>query len=449
MMLRFERRIFSSVLCLLIFIVPFCVVVAAGTNHNGRQLDETDNTPFPYNDLSTYSIRYQKCQSIKMFDDELAASQQSQTFSSPLATRHFVVFRMCPSNVCTLGCASETKPYGTYALPVEDYLSYTVNYQKQELEQSCAFCNAYCLQDDGQSYCTSGCSNSLCTNCASLCDDYNRYNTAIANGNAMIADAADFIQCQQISAQNDDVDEEEPNDEQNDSSYYIGPYCQTVDAKSSKHSVATTSSQVVIGVFSDANCYDPVYDVNVTDVLYGVQLSYHFLKHTSTAASATSNPLLCLSCLEGNRNQNDANDVDDVNEMCENIYQGAAKCESPTGLSEGFIQMNREGGENNEKTANQVENEFMACTFIDSIVLNSYTETGVINLSVPQDIVGRYVTPKQRKAFLLIFAFICLCIGLMVYYHRRIKDLQSGGTAAIAIAGGKRKALLIQKGEKS
>jgi hypothetical protein len=445
-MLPLEKRMFSTVLQLLVFIVSRSVSGHVRTHQLGRHLDETDDTTFMFNDLSTYSIRYQKCQSIKMFDDELAASQQSQSASSPLATRHFVVFRMCPSSLCISGCAPDTSPYGTYALPVKDYLSYTVKYQKQELEQSCAFCNAYCLQDDGQSYCTSYCSNSLCTNCASLCDEYNRYNTAIANGNAMIADAADFIQCQQVAAQNDDAADQNEN-----SGYYIGPYCQTLDTKSSKQSIATTPTQVVIGVFSDANCYDPVFDVNVTQVLNGVQLSYHFLKHTSTASSnsANSNPLLppCLSCLEGDQNQNDANDLDDVNEMCENVYQLSAKCETPTGLSSGFIQMNREGGENdNQKTTNQVENEFMACTFIDSIVLNSYTETGIINLSVPQDFVGRYVTPTQRNTFLFLFACIGACVGLMVYYQRRIKDVQTGGTAAAA-SGENAKALLIQKGE--
>ena len=412
-MIPYERRIFSSVVNLSIFIVLFSVVDAFGW---------TDYTFF---DMSLFAVQFQKCQTIKMFDDELAAYQQSQS-SSPLATRNIVTFQMRFSNFCLSGSDSEDAPYGTYALPLQDYLTYTVNFQREKLEDFCAFCGNCCMEDAGKSYCKSRWDHSYCVDCASTCDDYTGYLMAVATGNTMIADAANYIQCQQAPVPNDDADDQ--------TVYYIGPTCQTtaVVTESSKKSIATTPSQVVIGVFSDANCYDPVYDVNVTEVLGGVQLSYHSMKHTT--ASSSQNPMQCLLCWDLYEYP-ETNEYDPYicNEMCKTVHKLAAKCESPTGLSVGFIQTNRD--QNNEKTANQVENEIMDCTFIQSINWNSYTETGEINLSGPQDVVERYVTVGQKYAF--------FCAGLVFRYEKKVKDLQRGGTAG----GGKTKALLVKKGE--
>jgi hypothetical protein len=337
-------------------------------------------------------------------------------------------------------------------------LEYTVNYQKQELEQSCNFCNAYCLQDDGQSFCTTDCSNSICNNCESLCNDYNRYTTAVANGNALIVDAANYIQCQQVSAADDADDaanEEQADDDGSNIVYYIGPYCKTSGSSSSTKS---TLSGITIGLFSDANCYEPVHDVNITEVLGGVELSYHLLKHTSitststSSSSGTTNPMLCLSCIEGtnNNNQNDVNDADDVNEMCENVYQLSAKCESTTGLTGGFIQMNQHKNDENQEEVdssyNQVENEFMACTFIQSLLYNSYTETGTINFRVPQDIIIRQVTSQQRNAFLFVFTMIGVFIGAIFFYHKKIQEVQQAAITTDTPSMS-RKSLLIRRGE--
>ena len=58
--------------------------------------------------------------------------------------------------------------------------------------------------------------------------------------------------------------------------------------------------------------------------------------------------------------------------MCEELYSASAKCESKNGITAGFIQTNRE----ERDYENQVENEFMVCNFIESLVLDSYTERG-------------------------------------------------------------------------
>jgi hypothetical protein len=116
--------------------------------------------------------------------------------------------------------------------------------------------------------------------------------------------------------------------------------------------------------------------------MLGYNISYSLLSHTYTAGGGN-----CLSCKEDiqDENENDQQDLDDVTEMCESVYQKAAKCESIYGI-DGFIQMNqKEGG----KYGNQVENEFTVCEYIESLLLDSYTESGEINLKGEQLIIPR------------------------------------------------------------
>jgi hypothetical protein len=429
------------------------------TNH--RQLEEevtVDDDTFLYNDLSTYSIRYEKCQFVKMYDDELASNQQQS--SSPLATKHFVVYRLCPSDTCNMAstsnaCGTDSAvPYGTYTMTVEEYLYYTVNYQKEVLEESCNFCNAYCLSTSSSSssssspYCTSDCTNSMCHSCSTTCDDYYAYTTAIVNGAINIVDAANYIQCQKLELSDDknnnnnNADDNVNNNNNNEQDlndddamqYYIGPYCQTVQHTSSTDTAPTSIS---IGIFSDENCYSPLTNINMTEVLGGVTLSYHLFKHTtsSTSSSKTKNPMQCLSCLEtmnnnnNNNNNNDVNDADNVNEMCENLYTVSAKCESTTGLQNGFIQMHRNNDNNdeNEQTNknknNQVENEFMVCTFIQSLLYNSYTQTGVIDIRVPQDYIVRTLTRRQGHALIGLTILLVGMVSAIYYYHQKIEQL--------------------------
>ena len=51
-----------------------------------------DNPEFQYA-LSDFSVKFKKCQYVKMYDDDLASNSYSTTV---LALRHFVVFKLCP-----------------------------------------------------------------------------------------------------------------------------------------------------------------------------------------------------------------------------------------------------------------------------------------------------------------------------------------------------------------
>ena len=339
-------------------------------NLPGRRLEDgTDGSEtFEYNDLSQYSVRFEKCQFVKTFDDEMAQDEDSD---SPLATKHFVVYRLCPSDACD----SCNQNYGTYVVEVGDYLQYTVEYQAQAFENMCANCEERC-NDDG----------SYCGGCGKLC--YN-YNNLELNG---YVDASQYSECQQLEYGDDDGLQ-----------LYIGPMC------------SSNGQKITIGLFSDENCWEPYTDLDAESVI-GAKLSYHLVSHASTDGETT-----CLSCLENeedNDNQQDQADYDDVNEMCEGLYNSAAKCESTTGLEGGFIQTNRE----DKDYENQVENEFMACTFINSLIWNSYTESGEIDIYSRQDEIIRKTTPLQALSLSLLSLSIVGLVAGIAYIHYRIDN---------------------------
>ena len=102
--------------------------------------------------------------------------------------------------------------------------------------------------------------------------------------------------------------------------------------------------------------------------------------------------------------------------MCEELYNAAGKCETKHGISAGFMQTNREDG-NNE---NQANSEAKVCTFIDSLVLESYTEKGEINLNVIQDVVIRKTTSLQKICLSILSLFIVGTLSYAVWLNRAI-----------------------------
>lgn len=268
---------------------------------------------------------------------------------------------------------------------MEEYLSSTAERQREVFENMCENCNEWC-DDDGDS----------CTGCGKLCYQHDNLE---ANG---LVDASDYIECQKLDGGDDD-----------DMELYIGPRC------------SKDGTRIVISLFSDEDCWEPYTDLKPQDVL-GMKLSYHILADTYSSGGD------CLSCKEDadDENQNDEADEDDVNEMCERIYEESAKCESRGGIQAGFIQTMEE--DNNYE--NQVENEFMVCTFIDSLVFNSYTETGEINIFDEQDEVIRQATTVQIGVLLLLTLTTIGLIAGACDLNRKIEssvpkvDLASRGT---------------------
>ena len=365
----------------------FVIFTSAGTAHSDaaaikstvdsvstvRRLEDE----FEY-DISEYSVRFGKCQYVKTFDDDFAEDEDSETV---FALKHFVVFRLCPSDQCD---TCETG-YGEYVLEVDDYLQATVEAQKEALESYCESCEENC-NDDGD--CDGECQ-----------EECYKYENLEDNG---YVDASEYIECNKADVEGYDDD---------DMNIYIGPRC------------SSDGSKIYIDIFQDENCWEPLElpDGQTVEDVIGYNISYHILKNTYSG-----DPSDCLSCAEERDDQNDDQNEDDeedqdednINEMCEGLYDLSAKCESIHGIPYGLIQMNQE----EEDDENQVENEFAVCGFINSLVWNSYTETGEINIFDEQDVIVRETTTLQKGALSLLSMGAVSLAGYAAYLHRAIDE---------------------------
>jgi hypothetical protein len=346
-----------------------------------RQLEDSysSTSSFQY-DLSQFSLRFEKCQYVKMFDDDLA---EDENYDSPLATRNFVAYRLCPSD----SCSTCNTVYGRYVVEVDTYLENVLENQEKYLETLCENCADRCNTSDDS-----------CSECGRKCYRYENY---AADG---YVDAANYVECQQLERQGDD----DNGGEGDGTTLYVGPRC------------SYDGTKIVIGVFSDEYCVEPVSGANVEELL-NAKLSYHLF---GSHMYSSNDSRVCLSCAEADdeedQNENDQNDADDVNEMCENLYNSAAKCESKTGLEYGFIQTAKD----NDQYENQVENEYSACTFIESVLWNSYTETGEIDVGNPQDEIIRVVTNNQA---VVLSGLVVTMFGLFfvkAYFDRKLEVLK-------------------------
>jgi hypothetical protein len=358
----------------MVLLVTACAAVQSGATQKERILEDYAVAAYQYDDISQYSLRYDKCQAIKMYDDEIAAEENGM---EPFAQRTFVAFRMCPTDKCN-EC---TENFGRYVVDVETYLQMTVQNRQASLQELCQNCN----------------------DCSETCYEYNNME------NLGYVDASQYMECQRLNVQQQNNGEEDQQEQQADnnnegSQYYVGPRCR--ETKYGKRIIE-------IGVFSDQNCYEPIDDLNVEDLL-GYKLSYILMTHSIDSGER------CLSCSEDDyQNGNDRQDADNVNEMCEQIYDAAAKCETPTGIQWGFMRDNAEAGE----YQNQAESEFYACNFIQSIYWDSYDNKGEINYKVAQDVYIRQVTGKQKIAMCSLVVVLCGMVLAIRYLNDKIKGV--------------------------
>lgn len=383
--MRGRRTVFSWTAALLLAATS-TITITAGVTHAKRATPTASRgtsrgledyvDEYKYDDLSQFSLHFDKCQDIRMYDDEIASENEG---SEPFAIRSFVAFRICPTDTC--GECEEN--FGRYVVDVETYLAYTVENRQEAFEEMCQNC--------GQN------------GCDEVCEGYNEMEN---NG---YVDASQFVECQRLDVYNDDDDDNADNggdqqEEEEDIEYYVGPRCSDSE---------NGGSSVTIGLFADENCYVPVDDVSIEDVM-GYKLSYILLSH-----SLSSYGTQCLSCSEDDyNNANDQQDADNVNEMCEDIYDAAAKCETPTGIQWGFMQENAEEG----KYQNQAASEWYACNFIQSIYWDSYNNKGEINFKAKQDVYLREVTQTQGIAMATLLVVICGMAFVIRYFNGKITD---------------------------
>jgi hypothetical protein len=354
---------------------PLRTLVAAS-----RRLDQGASAV----NIASYSVKFEQCQFVKSYSATLAASEYSTTV---LSTERFVLFRLCPNGDCG-SCAYN---YGEYLVDLQSYLQATVQYYQSYQDVLCQACDNTCGGGGGGRGRDLGGGKDQfynvvpnCTSCVQECD-------LIDNMQAYgYIDATDFLECTMIYASDD-----------NSEVLWAGPIC------------ANSGHQIEIGVFSDENCvdYDDTKDVN--DYLYGNGVSMHvidfFLKKTYTNT--------CISCQEPseqNENAQEGEDADTVTELCEQLYDDAAKCEKTHGFAGGYA--NYYGYEN------QLAQEEAVCEFIVSLKAGTYDETGEILLTGAMSRSAGSSTTGAQKLALCFFTLSTFALTLYaIMLHRQLQ----------------------------
>jgi len=350
----------------------------------GRGLEEAEV------DLSGYEIKFEKCQFVKAYDDELAEDEDSKNV---LGTKHFVVFRLCPSGSCE-SCAYN---FGEYIIDMESYLEAATEFFVQDREDQCGLCNDICEADD----------DAVKSLGLVDCDECYDYCASIDNmeDNGYV-ESYEFSECMQVYESDDGA-----------SQIYAGAIC------------ANSGTEIKIAAFSDEYCFYHKSSYDVQDYLEdGLLFNNEILGNVVDSDS-------CVSCImtdyevpdqdADDAAQNDEDEEIEVNEMCQNLYEMSAKCESKYGFDNYW--------KDYEDYANQYTQEDLVCEFISSMGNGNYDEYGEIVLSGSQSN-GRSGASGGQK-FALTF-FVLSTIGLGVYAASLHSNLTKGGNADLSAQGG-------------
>lgn len=304
--------------------------------------------------LSQYSSSFEKCQRVKYYSDEAAQNNEG-----PLAVKQFVLFRLCGnsdwSDTSAGRCSNCNSNYGEYVIEAVDYLDATVQYADQMLQQLCDNCNGYQCP----------------TECKYYQDDVEDY-----------LNAADFIECQQVS----EFDDGTP--------IYAGPRC------------SSDGSSIRIAAFTDQYCWYPMKDVDLKSIL-GYSISHHLFQFAAFSSRS------CINC-----GDDDDDDDGNVNDTCEYMYSVSGKCETKHGFLDGLL---ADYDADDQIYENQLANEYEVCTFIDSLITGSYDQRGEIVQSGNQKIVTREITTNQSVALTMLSLTIAAFSVYIIYLHSYIK----------------------------
>ena len=419
-------------------------------------------------DLSSYSIKFEKCQYVKQYATE-SSDDQTSSSETVLETKKFVIFRLCPSSsssssssttttTTTNSCTSSNckSNYGEYVIDLETYLEATLQIKSDEQEAYCEACQ-YCDagnddaaaegadagdEDDAddrrrrQRQLTS--SSVDCSTCYDQCQN-------IANmGDYGYADASEYYKCEKVYE-----------NENKNLVYYAGAMC------------SNSGSRIKVGLFTDANCenYDTTAspDTYIKKNGYNVKLSYHLMKKTFV------NDECITSCASYNHYSNNAYDENDdgdndnaVAEICQNLYASSGKCETPHGFTSGITSSSSSSSssysssssEYYDEYSTQIDNEDSVCQYIANINSGAYDDSGelIVKTSTLYIVGGgrSSITSVQTtggQKFALTF-FVIGTVGLVAYaayLRQKVNQCVKKGLLE-RIGGGGRSHLVVGSG---
>jgi len=362
-----------------------------------RKLDQGDDY-IP--DITGYSLRFQQCQFVKAYDDEMADNEEAGTI---LGTKRFVIFKLCPTG------GDCNYDYGEYTALMEDYLEATTQYAMEQQENYCDACDENCQQNnrnldqEADNDNNNNWNNNYDCECVDTC-----YKIENMEDNGYI-DATEFLECQDIYEDN------------YGNALYAGPYC-------------SGGEKIKIGVFTDEECMFLDSSKDVEEYLqdgdgYSMKLSHALLKTTYDKDTEIS----CLQVDEDDENNDQDNnnnngDEPEVAEVCEMLYETSAKCEKAHGFDSGYSQY--------YAYENQLVQEDAVCSFITALKSGTYSEEGDIQVG-SGGVTTRNggIAPTGGQKFALTF-FILGTVGLAVYAAMLHSQLTKGAKADLSRQGG-------------
>ena len=259
-------------------------------------------------DLTSYSIKFEKCLYIKQYDEE----HNDQTV---LETQKLVMFRLCPDNGGgTCSSSSCSSNYGEYIIDMDTYLESTLQHKKDEQDAYCEACQSCPAEKDADERRNRRRTTTAvdCATCYSHCKNVKNMEE---HG---YVDAAEYHRCRRVHK-----------NPKSGLVYYAGAMCDK------------SGTRIKVGLFTDKRCDN--LDADATPEMFikkhghNVNLSYYRMKQTFVTDSCVAS---CASIDEDDEDDEDGDGNDTETKtakVCQILYEAAGKCETPHAFASGII----------------------------------------------------------------------------------------------------------------
>lgn len=172
---------------------------------------------------------------------------------------------------------------------------------------------------------------------------------------------------------------------------------------------ASSGSKIKIGVSSDQYCNVLDSSKDVDDYIMNEDGNQMMISHALLKTIYAEDS--CVSCTQvdennDNRKLDQGDQAAEVLEMCQTLYEDAAKCEKTHGFDNGYSNYNG--------YSSQLTQEEVVCDYIESIKAGSYDERGEIVVNGANSASGGGAKTTGGQKFALTF-FVLGTVGLAAY----------------------------------
>lgn len=253
-----------------------------------RRLNDQHNNDdsYDFSWVTDYSIKFDSCHTTLSFR---AQGNSGDADGAPTESERLVLFKLCPTNKCS-SCSGGAE----YVVELKEFVEAYLNAQSTQKEYNCAKVKNSCSCENDDSVNDDDVCLSKCYATAGL--DY-------CENEEDEFEVDRYLECRNLG-------DNKNNNGDDSTQMYVGAYC------------SSNLKNIYLGAFSDRQCSKKI-DASAYETLTGTALPY-------TSKSLVSNN--CISCKEPSQYDDDYNadqdDTDAVTEICEELYDRSAKCET-------------------------------------------------------------------------------------------------------------------------